>query len=415
MSNIDGQSASSGILTGVKVLDLTRVLAGPWCTQALADMGATVYKVERPHTGDEMRNIPPYINALDGSAPPTSTCYAALNRGKQSVTIDISHPAGQSLICDMAATCDVFVENYKSGDLKRYGLDYESIKKNNPEIIYCSITGYGPTGPMSSFPGYDPIFQAITGMMSTCGIPDGQPGGGPQRTTIPFTDIMTGMTATSAVLAALLHKNNGGGGQQLDIALLDVAMSALTPYGQTYLSKGKIADRQGNASQLFAPSNRYRCAKDRYILVQIGNDGQWARMCSALNLNSWFKDIRFEINSGRIANSQELDARLSEILALWDVHELAAVLSDAGVPCGAVNSLAEAFDLPQVKHRRIATEMNHPIYGAVPYVRSALNFSKTPLQSGLIPILGQHTDAVLKKELQIGNHRLDELRQAGVI
>lgn len=402
------------ILQGVKVLDLTRVLAGPWCTQTLADMGAIVYKIERPESGDELRSLPPFLSPIDDSAPPMSTSYAALNGGKHSLTVDISHAKGQAIIQALARKCDVLVENYKAGDLVRYGLDEKAIRKINPNIIYCSITGFGHSGPLASRAGYDPVFQAITGIMSTCGVPDGMPGEGPQRSTMPVIDVMAGMTATSAVLGALLHRKNGGSGQFLDITLLDVALAATMPYSQTYLSTGKIPGRQGNTSQLVAPADCYRCAGGRYILIYVANDVQWRRMYSAMNLGDWFREERFATSAGRVIHATELNAKLCDIFLVWDLHALEDILGNAGVPCGAVNTLAEAFDQPQVKHRGIQMETDHPLYGRIPYVRNPINYSDTPLVRGLLPLLGGNTASVLSEELGMTQEEFEHLRQERV-
>jgi crotonobetainyl-CoA:carnitine CoA-transferase CaiB-like acyl-CoA transferase len=406
----------SNVLGDIKVLDLTRVLAGPWCTQSLADLGATVYKVEQPGLGDEWRFVKPLLSPSSCAAvPATSTAYASLNRGKQSITVNISKPAGQEIIRALAKKCDVIVENYKGGSLARYGLDYANIRQVNPDIIYCSITGYGPDGPAATLPGYDPVFQAITGIMSTCGVPDGMPGAGPQRTTVPFIDVMTGITSTSAVLAALLQRNQGGGGQFLDIALLDVALASVTPYAQAFLSEGTMPTRHGNASLLYAPSNTYGCSGNRHIFIQIGNDAQFERMCRVLELRAWLEDDRFKSNAARKANSAEIDAKMEVICGSWDVHELAKLLGDAGVPCGAVNTLEEAFEHPQVRHREIKMALQDPVYGTVPYVRNPLNRSFPPPGNQAIPLLGQHTASVLSRELSIDAAQFEELRMAGIV
>lgn len=406
---------TKSILQGVKVLDLTRVMAGPLCTQWLADLGATVYKVERPGVGDDMRHLPPYLPGPAGSEQATSTSYAALNRGKKSITLDISSEAGQGIVRELAGRCDILVENYKAGDLARYGLDYASLRPAYPNLIYCSITGYGQDGPMASQPGYDPVFQAISGIMSTCGVPDGQPGAGPQRTTIPFTDVMTGMVATTSVLAALLHQRGGHGGQHIDIALIDVALAAMMPYAQSYLSAGKVAGRAGNASLLFAPSNCYPCAGGRFIQLQVGNDLQWERLCAALGLDDWKHDPLFARSAARLRNAAELDRRLGEVFARWNAQELATVLGDAGVPCGPVNTIAEAFEQAQVKHRGIRVEVDDPVHGKVAMVHSPLRYSESPVRHGPLPQLGQHTAEVLQGELGVTAEALEVLRGRGVV
>jgi crotonobetainyl-CoA:carnitine CoA-transferase CaiB-like acyl-CoA transferase len=402
------------ILADIKVLDLSRVLAGPWCTQSLADLGATVYKIERLGIGDEMRNSPPFL--MDGKGEPTNetTSYVCVNRGKRSLTIDFTKPVGQKIVLDLVAKCDVLVENFKAGDLSRYGLDYDSVRQVNPSIVYCSITGYGLDGPFAAQPGYDPVFQAISGIMSTCGLPDGVPGGGPMRAMVPIVDVMTGMVSTSAVLAALLHRKNTGEGQQLDIALLDVAMAATVHLGQTHLSTGKLPSRVGNGSKLFAPANCYPCIEG-HILIQVGNDMQWARLCKILGKEEWLQDPRFKTNAQRMPHGLELDAMMSEITRSWDKQELSKLLGDAGVPCGPINNLAQAFDHPQVKHRGIRMELDHPVYGTLPQIRSPLRFSETPIQYRNPPALGADTAEVLQQELGIDAEGFGRLKVAGLV
>jgi crotonobetainyl-CoA:carnitine CoA-transferase CaiB-like acyl-CoA transferase len=405
---------SRNILGGVKVLDLSRVLAGPWCTQSLADMGATVYKIERLGTGDEMRQSPPFLKAADGVAGNDTTSFVCVNRGKKSLTIDFTQPVGRQLLLDLVARCDVLVENFKTGDLQRYGLDYESVCLVNPSIVYCSITGYGQDGPMAAQPGYDPVFQAISGLMSTCGLPDGVPGGGPMRAMVPIVDVMTGMVSTTAVLAALLHRKNTGEGQHLDIALLDVAMAASVHLGQTHLTTGKLPQRAGNGSLLFAPANCFPC-QEGHIFIQIGNDMQWARLCKSLGREDWLQDPRYAKNAQRMAHKQELDARLSDITRSWDKQALAELLGAAGVPCGPVNNLAQAFAHPQVQHRGIRVPLEHPVYGTLDVIRSPLRFSKTPVEHRIPPALGADTEQVMASELGIDATQFARFQADGLV
>jgi crotonobetainyl-CoA:carnitine CoA-transferase CaiB-like acyl-CoA transferase len=402
------------ILENIKVLDLSRVLAGPWCTQALADMGATVYKIERQGTGDEMRQSPPFLKNAQGQPTTDTTSYVCVNRGKRSLTIDFTQPQGLALILELVRQCDVVVENYKAGDLKRHGLDYDSLRKINPSIVYCSITGYGQDGPMAALPGYDPVFQAISGIMSTCGLPDGQPGAGPMRSMLPLVDVMTGMVSTSAVLAALLHRKNTGEGQHLDIALLDVALAATVHLGQTYLSTGKIPQRAGNGSLLFAPSNCFPCLEG-HILIQIGNDNQWTRLCKCLGREDWLANPHFAGNAERMRHKAEVDQAVSTVTRTWDKQALSDVLGAAGVPCGPVNSMAQAFEHPQVRHRGLRVELDHPVYGQLPVIRSPLRFSRTPPQHRIPPALGADTRAVLQEELGVDDARWQALRAAQVV
>lgn len=402
------------ILSGVKVLDLTRVLAGPWCTQALADMGADVYKIERPGVGDEMRHSPPFLKDPQGQPTRETPSYVAVNRGKRSLAVDFTKEAGRKLLLDLAAQCDVFAENFKVGDLKRYGLDYESVRVVNPGIVYCSITGYGQDGPYAAWPGYDPVLQAVSGIMSTCGLPDGQPGGGPMRSMVPLVDVMTGMISTSAVLAALLHRRNTGQGQHIDVALLDVAVTATNYMAQNYLNTGRTPRRAGNGSHLFAPSNCFPCA-DGPLLIQIGNDGQWVKLCKALDREAWLSDPRFVSNAERVRHAAELNEEVMAVTRTLQRHALVQVLGAAGVPCGPVNNIDEAFEHEQVRHRGLRAEVEHPLLGTLPVVRSPFRFSETPVQLKAPPLLGADTDAVLEAELRLSNEALSALREQGVL
>ncbi len=405
---------AKSILADVKVLDLSRVLAGPWCTQSLADMGATVYKIERLVTGDEMRHSPPFLKDTQGVAGNDTTSYVCVNRGKKSLTVDFTQPVGRQLLLDLVARCDVLVENFKTGDLQRYGLDYASVCKVNPSIVYCSVTGYGQDGPMAMQPGYDPVFQAISGLMSTCGLPDEVQGGGPMRAMVPIVDVMTGMVSTTAVLAALLHRKNTGEGQHLDVALLDVAMAASVHLGQTYLTTGKLPARAGNGSLLFAPANCFPCLEG-HIFIQIGNDAQWARLCKCLDRNDWLVDPRFGKNAQRMLHKQELDGMVSTVTRHWDKVALSDLLGEAGVPCGPVNTLEQAFAHPQVRHRGIHVELDHPVYGKMDLIRSPLRFSKTPVEHRIPPALGADTEAVLRTELDVDAARFLQLKEAGLV
>lgn len=405
---------SKQILEGIKILDFTRVLAGPFCTQVLADMGAEVYKIERPGFGDEMRHSPPFLNDLQGNPTRDTPSYVCVNRGKRSLTIDVTKAEGQKLLLDLAARCDVFAENFKVGDLKRYGLDYESVRRVNPSIVYCSITGYGQDGPMAELPGYDPVIQAMSGIMSTCGIPDGQPGAGPMRSMVPLVDIMTGMVATSSILAALFHRQRTGEGQHIDTALLDVGIAATNHIGQNYLSTGKLPKRSGNGSLLFAPSNCFPCA-DGFIMIQIGNDGQWVRLCKGLDREAWLSDERFSSNGARMKHRDELNAEVSNITRQWNKQALGEKLSATGIPCGPVNDLAGAFENPQVLHRGMRAEIDHPKHGKMPVLGSPYRFSQTPVVLRPPPEFGADTGDVLRNELGLSQADVDGLQKAGVL
>lgn len=402
------------ILPHIKVLDLSRVLAGPWCTQALADMGAQVFKIERKGVGDEMRHSPPFLLDIDGKRTQDSTSYVCVNRGKRSLTIDFTQPTGQTLLHELVRQCDVVVENFKAGDLQRYKLDYDSLRAINPSIVYCSITGYGQDGPMAALPGYDPVFQAISGIMSTCGLPDGEPGGGPMRSMLPLVDVMTGMVATSSVLAALLHRERTGEGQHLDIALLDVALAASVHLGQTYLSTGRIPQRAGNGSLLFAPSNCFPCV-DGHILIQIGNDNQWQRLCKSLGRSDWSANPKFATNAERMLNKADVDSAVAEATRNWEKQALSDKLGEAGVPCGPVNDIAQAFEHPQVRHRGLRVELDDPRLGKVPVIHSPFRFSRTPVVHRPPPALGADTKAVLREYLHVDDARWEALRAEAIV
>jgi crotonobetainyl-CoA:carnitine CoA-transferase CaiB-like acyl-CoA transferase len=402
------------ILDGIKVLDLSRILAGPWCTQALADMGAEVFKIERPGSGDEMRASPPFLVDRDGNKTLDTPSYVCVNRGKHSLTIDMSRPEGQRVLRDLALRCDILVENFKAGDLKRYGLDWETLREAHPRLIYCSITGYGQDGPMASWPGYDPVLQAVSGIMSTCGIPDGKPGEGPMRAMVPFIDVMTGMVATGAITAALYHRERTGEGQQLDLALLDVAVAATNHLSQNYLSTGRQPVRVGNGSLIFGPSNCYP-AIGGWVLIQAGNDGQWRRLCQVLGREAWLTDGRFATNAARMAHAAELDREIEAVTRTLDQQDIARRLGEAGVPCGPVNTLAQAFEHPQVVHRGLRALVPHPAHGDMPVVRSPYRFSATPVDLRAPPVLGADTEGVLSRELGLDGAAIDGLRKAGAL
>lgn len=404
---------SSSILGHVKVLDLSRVMAGPWCTQTLADLGATVWKIERPGVGDEMRQSPPFLDSPAGG-PRETVPFVCLNRGKRSITIDFTRPEGREIVVELARRCDVLIENFKAGDLLRHGLDDASLRAVNPSIIYCSITGYGQDGPMAAMPGYDPVFQAVSGIMSTCGLPDGVPGGGPMRSMLPLVDVMTGMTATSAVLAALLHRDRTGEGQHIDLALLDVAVAATVHLGQRYLSTGSNPSRAGNGSLLFAPSNCFPC-RDGLILIQIGNDGQWRKLCEALGRTDWLARAGWQGNADRVRDKDAVDAALAAVTREHDKQPLADLLGAAGVPSGPVNDMAAAFAHPQAQHRGMRVDLPHPQRGTLPVIRSPMRFSRTPVEHRLPPTLGEGTRAVLQGELGLDDSLLERLAAAGVV
>jgi len=403
-------ATTPSILEGIKVLDLTRVLAGPWCTQALADMGATVWKIERPDGGDELRMGAPHVMNVEGKATSLSHGFLSANRGKHSVSLDFTRPEGQRILQQLAAQADVLIENFKVGDLARYGLDYDSVRGIRPDIIYCSITGYGQDGPLSSQPGYDPVFQAVSGIMSVSGHPDGEPGEGPMRCAVAYIDVTTGMIATSGILGALFHRQRTGQGQRLDVALLDVALASTTYIAQKYVSAGLITNRAGNGSLLVSPSGAYPC-EDGHVLIHAGNAGQWERLCRCLGKPEWLQDERFTDRPTRLKHVKAVNDAISAVTQHWKKQALADALGAVGVPAGPVNSIAEAFDNPQVKHRNIAISVEHPGLGAISMVHSPFRFSQTPVQHRPAPELGAQTDQVLKDVLGMDEQTIAALRR----
>jgi formyl-CoA transferase len=387
-------------LQGIRVLDLSRVLAGPWCTQNLADLGADVIKVERPGAGDDTRAWgPPFLKGRDGRDTSDAAYYLAANRNKRSVEIDLASPAGQQAVRELARLSDVVVENYKVGQLKKYGLDYASLAALNPRLVYCSVTGFGQTGPWAHRPGYDFIIQALGGLMSITGEADDRPGGGPQKVGVAVSDLMTGMYATQAVLAALLHRERTGEGQYIDVALLDVQVAMLANMNTNFLVSGRPPKRWGNAHANIVPYQAFR-ASDQWLVVAVGNDEQYRRFCELGRRPDLHRDERFARNSDRVRNRETLvpllAAMIAERPAAWWLGEL----ERAGVPCGPINDLAQVFDNEQVRARGLRMEIERDDAGPVPLVGSPLKMSATPPVCRIAPPrLGQHTDEVLRELL----------------
>lgn len=404
----------SGILEGLKVLDLTRIVAGPWATQSLADMGATVFKIEKPGDGDDTRKMGPFLNDAQGEKTNNSAFFLACNRGKQSITIDIAQPEGAELVRRLAAQCDVVVENYKAGGLKKYGLDYESIRKLRPDIVYCSVTGFGQDGPYSARPAYDFILQGMAGLMSTCGHADGVAGAGPMRTAIPITDILTGLYVTIALLAALYHRRDTGEGQYLDMAMLDASVAANGHLGLGYLMTGVLPQRAGNSNPVAAPSEVFACL-DGHLIIAAGNDGQYASLCKVLGCPELADDPRFQKNMVRIGNRDILRAYLDVRIAQWKSADLLLALEKAGVPCGPINTVDQVFNDEQVQHRDLLVNLPHSCGVPVPSLRSPLRFSAKPVELRAPPGLGQHTDQVLREELGFNDERIAQLRSKAVV
>ncbi|MGE4369116.1 MAG: CaiB/BaiF CoA transferase family protein [Burkholderiaceae bacterium] len=385
-------------LAGVRVLDLSRVLAGPWCTQNLADLGADVIKIERPGTGDDTRSWgPPYLKDADGNDTTEAAYYLSANRNKRSVAIDIATPEGAQRVRDIARHCDVLVENFKVGGLKKYGLDYDSIRAVNPGLIYCSITGFGQDGPMASLPGYDFMIQGMGGLMSITGERDDLPGGGPQKAGVAVTDIITGMYAALAVMGALHERHRSGMGQHIDMALLDCHVAMLANQNLNYMTTGVAPQRAGNAHQNVVPYQVF-AASDGHLIVAVGNDTQFRAFTQALGCPELGTHPHFATNSQRLIHRDELIPQLTQRMATRRRDDWIAVLQQVGVPCGPINNLQQVFENPQVRHRQIWQTMSHPTAGSVPTTASPMRFSDTPVQYRFPPpLLGEHTDEVLRE------------------
>lgn len=407
---------SAGPLSQIRVLDLTRVLAGPWTGQNLADLGAEVIKIERPGKGDDSRAFgPPWLKDASGRETGESAYFACANRGKKSVTVDLAKPEGQRVVRELAAKCDVLLENYKFGDLARYGLGYEQLAERNPGLVYCSVTGFGHSGPYRDRPGYDFMVQGMGGMMSITGERDDLPGGGPQKAGMPIADIMTGMYATVAVCAALVHRAQGGKGQHLDLALFDTQVAVLANQAANYLATGIPPGRLGNAHPNITPYGSYKTA-DGAVIVACGNDNLFGKFCAAAGCQALASDPRFSTNGKRVENRAALDAILGPILAARTTREWVKLLEAAGVPNGPINNLEEVFREPQAVARGLRFELPHPVAGRVSLVRSPMRFSETPVQHEVPPpLLGEHTDQVLRTLLGYGDKEIAALRTAGAI
>lgn len=404
-----------GALSGIRVLDLSRVLAGPWCGQILADLGAEVIKVERPGVGDDTRGWgPPFMKTSEGESSAEASYYQSANRNKLSVSINIATAEGQELVRALAATSDVLIENYKAGSLAKYGLDYDSLSALNPRLVYCSITGFGQTGPRAEEPGYDFIIQGMGGLMSITGEKDGVPGAGPQKVGVAVADVMTGLYSTIAIQAALLAREKTGRGQHCDMALLDVQVATLGNQSQNYLSTGKSPGRQGNAHVNIVPYQVFS-ARDMDFIIACGNDAQFVALCEAIGLPDLPQDPRFTRNADRVRNRHPLVALLAEHFLTDDADRWVSKIHAVKVPVGVINDIGRALAEPQVLARDMLVNIPHPMNPDFQMVGSPLKLSDTPVEYNRpAPRLGEHTDAVLS-QLGLDTSALDELKQKGII
>jgi crotonobetainyl-CoA:carnitine CoA-transferase CaiB-like acyl-CoA transferase len=379
----------AGALTGIRVLDLSRILAGPWATQILADLGAEVTKIEKPGEGDDTRHWgPPWLKDRAGNDTSDAAYYLCANRGKRSITADISSAEGQHTVRELARASDVVVENYKLGGLAKYGLDYASLAALNPRLVYCSITGFGHTGPYANRPGYDFLVQGMGGLMSLTGEPDGAP----QKVGVALADILTGLYAAVGIQAALLERERSGRGQHIDLALLDVSVACLANQAMNYLVGGVVPQRMGNAHPNVVPYQVFAVA-DGHLILAIGNDAQYRKFCEVAGQPDMGRDPRFASNSARVANREELCARIAGLMRERTMDQWLAALEEAGVPCGPINTLDRVFRDPQVLARGMVETLEHPLAGALPSVRNPIRFSRSEIRSHAPPpLLGEHDD-----------------------
>ncbi|HPU52047.1 MAG TPA: CaiB/BaiF CoA-transferase family protein [Burkholderiaceae bacterium] len=408
-------SGRTGPLHGVRILDLSRVLAAPWCVQNLADMGADVIKIERPGPGDESRHWgPPWLNGPDGKPTRESAYFMSTNRNKRSAAIDLANPEGQALIRKLAEQADICIENFKVGDLARYGLDYASLSKVNPRLIYCSVTGFGQDGPWAARPGYDYLFQGMGGLMSVTGERDDLPGGGPQRFGVPIVDLFTGMYATISILAALNHRNATGEGQHIDISLMGAVMAMSSGQLSNYMVGGKVPGRTGNASPNITPYGVYPCS-DGLFIVASANQGQFSSLCKALGHPEWIDDPRFKDNGARMAHQSELHTLFSQILSTKPRSHWEELFLSVGVPSGPINNYEQAMAHPQVQHLKTRISIPHPTGVEAPGIANPMRFSKTPVSYRRPPpMLGQHTQEVLR-EMGLDDAAIDTLVKSGAV
>jgi crotonobetainyl-CoA:carnitine CoA-transferase CaiB-like acyl-CoA transferase len=406
----------AGALSHIRVLDLSRILAGPWSGQILADLGAEVIKVERPGAGDDTRAWgPPFLKGADGRDTSEAAYFLSANRNKQSVTIDFTKPEGQALVRELASRSDILIENFKVGGLAAYGLDYESLKALNPRLIYCSITGFGQFGPYAKRAGYDFMIQGLGGLMSITGRSDQEEGAGPVKVGVALTDILTGLYSSVAMLAALASRELTGKGQHIDMALLDVQVACLANQAMNYLTTGNPPRRLGNAHPNIVPYQDFPTADGDFILT-VGNDGQFRKFCEVAGHREWADDPRFSTNKARVAHRAELIPLIRQATVFKTTAEWVAALEAVGVPCGPINDLAAVFADPQVQARGLRVELEHALAGVVPQVASPLRLSETPVEYRLPPpLLGEHTDQLLARVLGLTEERIAQLHREQVI
>lgn len=403
---------TTGALSHLRVLDLSRVLAGPWAGQMLADLGAEVIKVEKPGQGDDTRAWgPPFLKDNQGHDTGESAYYLSANRGKQSLAIDFTQAEGQQLVRQLAANCDVVLENFKAGGLAKYGLDYASLRQVKPDIIYCSITGFGQDGPYAQRAGYDFLVQGMGGLMSLTGEPEGEP----MKVGVALTDIFTGMYAAVAVLAALSHRDRTGQGQHVDLALLDVQVAVLANQAANYLVGGMVPQRLGNAHPNIVPYQAF-ATSDGHVILAVGNDAQFQKFCTVAGCPELAADRRYASNAGRVGNRDSLIPRLRQVMESRPCAAWIEMLEAAGVPCGPINTLDQVFDNPQIKHRGMVAAVDHPLAGSVDLVANPIRFSETPIgYERAPPVLGADTDALLARLLGLDEAAIADLRAKGVV
>jgi crotonobetainyl-CoA:carnitine CoA-transferase CaiB-like acyl-CoA transferase len=405
----------AGPLAGYKVLDMSRVLAGPWAGQMLADLGAEVIKIERPNQGDDTRHWgPPYLQDQDGNNTVDAAYFFCTNRGKQSVTVDITQPEGQEIIRQLALQCDVLIENYKVGGLKKYGLDYGSLTEINPGLIYCSITGFGQTGPYAERPGYDFLIQGMGGLMSITGEPDSE-NGSPVKVGVAVTDLFTGLYAANAIQGALLERHQSGLGQYIDLALLDVQAAVLANQASNYLTGGTVPGRLGNAHPNIVPYQAF-ATSDGHIILAVGNDSQFRRLCSVLGMPSWADHSDYATNSARVSHRESLCAQIGLRLAQRSSEQWLHALEQQQVPCGPINSIDQVFQNPQILARNMLLTMQDKRAGDIQLVANPINYSRSAMEYNVPPpTLGDSTDCVLQQYLEYTELALKTLRTKSVI